>query len=61
MFRSVELELMNKIDLLPHLDFDVDRFAANLRAVNPNAQLVPTSARTGDGIDEWCTWLTADA
>jgi hydrogenase nickel incorporation protein HypB len=61
MFRSVELVLMNKIDLLPHLDFDVDRFAANLRAVNPNAQLVPTSARTGDGIDEWCTWLTADA
>jgi hydrogenase nickel incorporation protein HypB len=52
---------MNKIDLLPHLDFDVERFAANLRAVNPNAQLVPTSARTGDGIDEWCTWLTADA
>jgi len=59
MFRSVELVLMNKIDLLPHLDFDVDRFLANLRAVNPEAALVPTSARTGDGIDEWCRWLTA--
>jgi hydrogenase nickel incorporation protein HypB len=61
MFRSVELVLMIKIVLLPHLDFDDDRFAANLRAVNPYAQLVPTSARTGDGIDEWCTCLTADA
>jgi hydrogenase nickel incorporation protein HypB len=61
MFRSVELVLMNKIDLLPHLDFDVDRFTANLHAVNPDAELVPTSARTGDGIDQWCSWLTAVA
>jgi hydrogenase nickel incorporation protein HypB len=61
MFRSVELVLMNKIDLLPHLDFDVDRFVANLRAVNPEVELVRTSARTGDGIDQWCSWLTAVA
>jgi hydrogenase nickel incorporation protein HypB len=59
MFRSVELVVMNKVDLLPHVDFDVDRFVANLRAVNPAAVIVPTSARTGEGVDEWCAWLRA--
>jgi hydrogenase nickel incorporation protein HypB len=57
MFRTTELVLMNKIDLLPHLDFDVDRFVDNLRAVNPHAELLPLSARTGEGVDAWCNWL----
>jgi hydrogenase nickel incorporation protein HypB len=50
---------MNKIDLLPHLEFDVDGFVDNLRAVNPRAALLPISARTGEGVDRWCEWLAA--
>jgi hydrogenase nickel incorporation protein HypB len=49
--------VINKIDLLPHLDFDLDRFLANLRAVNPGADLVQLSARSGEGIEQWCNWL----
>jgi hydrogenase nickel incorporation protein HypB len=57
MFRSCELVLVNKMDLLPHLDFDLDGFVGNLRAVNPSAEVLFASARTGDGIDAWCDWL----
>lgn len=57
MFRAVDCVLVNKIDLLPHLDFDLDAFLANLKAVNPSAQVIQTSARTGEGIDAWCSWL----
>lgn len=59
MFRSVDLVLVNKIDLLPHLDFDLEAFYANLRAVNPRVQVIETSARTQAGIDAWCAWLIA--
>lgn len=58
MFRSADLVLVNKMDLLPHLDFDLPAFYANLRAVNPGVAVIETSARTGQGVDEWCTWLT---
>lgn len=57
MFRSVELVLVNKVDLLAHLDFDLDLFHANLRAVNPTARTIEMSARTGTGVDAWCDWL----
>jgi hydrogenase nickel incorporation protein HypB len=57
MFRAVDVVVVNKIDLLPHLDVDVDRFLANLHAVNPTARVIRTSARTGAGVDEWCAWL----
>jgi hydrogenase nickel incorporation protein HypB len=57
MFRSADLVLINKIDLLPHLDFDLDAFRANLRAVNPGVMTIEISARTGEGVDAWCDWL----
>jgi hydrogenase nickel incorporation protein HypB len=57
MFRTVDVVVINKIDLLPHLDVDVDVFLANLRAVNPGAAVIRTSALTGEGVDEWCRWL----
>ena len=57
MFRAVDVVVVNKIDLLPHLDFDLDRFVDNLRAVNPRRPRHPPSARTGEGVDEWCDWL----
>ena len=57
MFRSADLVLVNKVDLLEHLDFDLERFLGNLDAVNPGVRAILTSARTGQGIDEWCGWL----
>jgi hydrogenase nickel incorporation protein HypB len=58
MFRAAEVVVVNKIDLLPHLDFDLDRFLSNLTSVNPSARVILASARTGEGVDEWCSWLT---
>jgi hydrogenase nickel incorporation protein HypB len=58
MFRAAEVIVVNKIDLLPHLDFDLDLFLDNLKAVNPTALVIQTSARTGQGVDEWCSWLS---
>ena len=59
MFRSVDLVAINKIDLLPHLDFDLDLFRANLRKVNPTVATIDLSAGTGQGVDAWCDWLRA--
>ena len=58
MFRAVDVVVVNKIDLLPYLDFDLDLFLDNLRKVNPRARVIHASARTGEGIEEWCAWLT---
>ena len=57
MFRSVELVLVNKMDLLPHLDFDLDLFRRNVASVNPDAEILEVSARTGEGLDAWHAWL----
>ena len=57
MFRTCELVLVNKIDLLPHLDFDLDKLLYNLDAIHPDVERMQVSARTGDGIDEWREWL----
>ena len=59
MFRACELVVVNKLDLLPHLDFDLDRFLANLDAVHPGVEHMLVSARTGEGIDAWREWLSA--
>jgi hydrogenase nickel incorporation protein HypB len=61
MFRACELVLVNKIDLLPHLDFDLDRFLYHLDAVHPGVPRVLVSGKTGDGVDEWREWLIAAA
>jgi hydrogenase nickel incorporation protein HypB len=57
MFRTCELVLINKMDLLPHLDFDLDRFLYNLDAVHPDVERMQLSARTGQGVDQWREWL----
>ena len=57
MFRSVDAVLLNKIDLVPYLDADVDRYIAHVREVNPEATILPVSARTGDGMAAWFHWL----
>ncbi len=60
MFRACELVVINKIDLLPHLDFSLERFLANLDQVNPGVAHMLVSARTGEGTDAFARWL-ADA
>jgi hydrogenase nickel incorporation protein HypB len=57
MFRACELVLVNKIDLLPHLDFDLDRFLHHLDAVHPGVPRLLVSARTGEGLGAWREWL----
>jgi hydrogenase nickel incorporation protein HypB len=58
MFRAADVVVVNKVDLLPHLDFDLDLFRRNLAAVNPGVRVIEVSARTGEGLDAWHTWLT---
>jgi hydrogenase nickel incorporation protein HypB len=58
MFRSADVVIVNKVDLLPHLDVDLDVFYANLRDVHPGVRTIETSARTGAGVDEVCAWLS---
>ena len=57
MFRACRLMLINKIDLLPHVRFDVDRCIAYAREVNPAIEVLLVSAETGQGIAAWCQWL----
>ena len=57
MFRTCDLVLVNKIDLLPHLDYDLDRFLYHLDHVHPDVERMLVSARTGEGVDAWREWL----
>ena len=59
MFRTCELVIVNKIDLLEHIDFDLDRLLANIDTVNPGVATMLTSARTGEGVEAWREWLIA--
>ena len=57
MFRACEMVVINKIDLLPHLDFDLDKFLYHLEAVNPGVARILVSAKTGEGVDAFREWL----
>src|SRR3954470_6003726 len=57
MFRACELVLINKIDLLEHLDFDLEKFLHHLDAVHPGVERMLVSARTGEGVDDFREWL----
>ncbi len=61
MFRSADVIVVNKIDLLPHLNFDLALFYRNVAAINPDAELIELSATTGEGLGKWIDWLTAAA
>jgi hydrogenase nickel incorporation protein HypB len=57
MFRTCELVLINKIDLLPHLDFDLEMLLYNIDQVHPDVERIILSARTGEGTEQWREWL----
>src|SRR5262249_28384917 len=61
MFRASELMVLNKIDLLPYVSFDVARCVEYARQVNPRLQIVQVAATRGDGLDEWYRWLRQQA
>jgi hydrogenase nickel incorporation protein HypB len=61
MFRATKLMLLNKIDLLPHVDFDVARAIDYARQVNPEIMTLTLSARSGEGLDTWYDWLRREA
>ncbi len=57
MFRTCDLVVVNKIDLLPHLDYDLDKLLYNLEAVHPGVEHMAVSARTGEGMEGFRDWL----
>ena len=57
MFRACELVVINKLDLLPHVDFDMERYLHHLDAVHPGVETIQLSARTGEGVEEFRSWL----
>ena len=61
MFKASSVMLLNKIDLLPHLRFDVERCIAYALQVNPAIKIIRVSAQTGAGMDDWYEWLCAEA
>jgi hydrogenase nickel incorporation protein HypB len=61
MFRACELVVVNKIDLLPYLDVDLDHLLYNIDQVHPDVERIVLSAKTGEGLDAWREWLTSIA
>ena len=59
MFRAADVIILNKMDLLPHVDFKVSAFEQSVRELNPRAQIFQTSATRGDGLEAWYQWLRA--
>lgn len=60
-FRAADVVVLNKIDLLPYLPFDIDRCISNALEVKPSLRVFRTSTYSGEGIEEWCGWLSREA
>ena len=58
MFSVCDALIINKIDVLPYFDFDMDKVIGFSRRRNPNIRIFPISAKTGEGVDAWCDWLS---
>jgi hydrogenase nickel incorporation protein HypB len=59
MFAAVDALVLNKVDLMPYLDFDLEAFCTAVRALNADAPLFEASCRTGEGIEAWVEWLVS--
>ena len=59
MFHAADVMLLNKQDLLPYLDFDVDQCIHYARQVNPDIEVIQVSATKGDGLDDWYNWIAS--
>ena len=58
MYQDVDALIINKIDLQPYVDFDMDYFIQGVRMLNPDLIIFPVSCKTGEGIQDWVTWVT---
>ena len=56
-YRGIDALILNKIDLLPYIDFDEDYFRQGIEALNPGVAFFPLSCKTGEGVSEWINWL----
>lgn len=56
-FTVCDVLLINKVDVLPYFDFDMDKVVEYAKMRNPNLKIIPISAKTGEGMDEWADWL----
>ncbi len=57
MFRRTDLTIVNKIDILPYVSFNIEEAIKNLKEINPQAQLKALSAKTGEGMEDWVNWI----
>lgn len=57
MFSICDVVLINKIDVMPYFDFDIEKCKENIKLRNPKAQVIPICAKTGEGVDEFVKWL----
>ena len=60
MFQVCDVVLVNKMDVAPYFDFNLDRLRANVARRNPRARVIPISAKTGEGMDDWYEWLRGE-
>ena len=60
MFSICDVLLINKIDVLPYFDFDIEACKERVKKLNPNIQIIPISSRTGEGMDAWYDWLRTE-
>lgn len=60
-FQVCDALIINKIDVLPYFDFDMDKVVEFAKMRNPNIKIFQISAKTGEGVDEWCAWLREQA
>ena len=58
-YRGIDALILNKMDLLPYIDFDMDYFRQGIEVLNPEAMFFPLSCKTGEGVAEWTEWLLA--
>jgi len=58
MFSICDVVLINKVDVMPYFNFDMEKCRANIKLRNPNAKIIPISSLTGDGMEEWTNWLS---
>ncbi|MBM3166343.1 MAG: hydrogenase nickel incorporation protein HypB, partial [Chloroflexi bacterium] len=57
MFAEADVVVVNKLDLLPYVDFDLVHFRKVVKGLNPDVQIFEVSCKTGEGLDAWCSWL----
>jgi len=60
MFRAYQVMLINKIDLLPHLRFNLERCIAYAQEINPDIRVITLPAESGEGMDAWHSWLRTE-